>query len=188
VSGIELRLLDGDDWALWRDIRLRALQEAPTAFGSTYQREVGFEEDDWRRRLDPEKGPSVLAFADGRPIGMGAGYQDVVGWLHVVAMWVEPAWRGQGVARSLLDRLVGWARSRDLRTHLDVTVGNGAARRLYEGYGFVGTGRSEPLREGSAESMERMVLPSPPATPAPATPAPPTRHFHDDTPQEQPRK
>ena len=33
---------------------------------------------------------------------MGAGYQDAEGWLHVVAMWVEPASHGHGVGRLVL--------------------------------------------------------------------------------------
>jgi ribosomal protein S18 acetylase RimI-like enzyme len=77
-------------------------------------------------------------------------------------MWVDPAWRSHGVGRRLLDAVVVWAGERGLRCHLDVTVGNDAARRLYEGYGFVATGGTEPLREGSAHRCARMVLEDPP--------------------------
>ena len=72
------------------------------------------------------------------PVGMGAAYQDIEGWLHVVAMWVSPQWRGQRVGIQVLDHLVGWARDHGLRVHLDVSVDNGTARRLYQRYGFVG--------------------------------------------------
>jgi ribosomal protein S18 acetylase RimI-like enzyme len=41
---------------------------------------------------------------------------------------------------------------------LDVNIDNAAARTAYERYGFVGTGRIEPLRPGSEQRMERMVL------------------------------
>ena len=121
MSDVELRLVGEDAWQRWRVIRLRALRESPAAFGSTYAREAGFTETDWRARLGGD-GPTVLACHEGEPVGIGAGF-------------------------------------RDRRCHLDVALGNDAARGLYEAYGFVATGEVEPLREGSAQLLERMVLP-----------------------------
>lgn len=157
-KSVEIRPITGDDWQLWRTIRLEALQDAPTAFGSTYERERGYAEADYRSRL-VEDAPAVLAMAGDLPVGMGAGYQDIEGWLHVVAMWVSPQWRGQRIGVRVLDHLVGWAREHGLRVHLDVTVGNEGARQFYQRYGFVETGEIEPLRPGSTYRIERMILP-----------------------------
>lgn len=158
MADVGLRPVAGDDWELWRSIRLRALQDAPTAFGATYEREVAFGEGDWLGRLGQDA-PAVLAMAGADPVGMGAGFQDLDGWLHVVAMWVDPAWRGRGIGHRVLEHLVDWARTRGLRTHLDVTVGNDSARAVYERFGFTATGEVRPLREGSTDTVERMVLP-----------------------------
>ena len=158
VAGVELRLVGPDDWELWRGIRLRALREAPTAFGSTYEETLEQTEADFRDRLSGEA-PSVLALVEGQPVAMGGGWLDIEGWLHVVSMWVEPSWRGRGVGRQVLGRLVSWATAHGLRVHLDVTVGNNGARALYEHFGFVGTGEYEELRPGSSFRLERMVLP-----------------------------
>lgn len=155
---VEVRLVGAETAPLWREIRLRALQADPTAFGSTYAREAAFTDEEWRARLGPD-GVSVLGLADGHPVAMGGGFVDPEGWCHVVAMWVEPAWRGVGLGRRVLDRIVAWAGERGLRSHLDVTVGNDTARRLYAGSGFVATGETRPLREGSTVRVERMVLP-----------------------------
>jgi GNAT superfamily N-acetyltransferase len=153
-----VRVLGGDDWPTWRDIRLRALRDSPNAFGSTYAREIRFTETDWRRRLEAPDQVSVLVLEDGRPVGMGGGFPDLPGWLHVVAMWVDPAARGQGVTRAVLDTIRRWADERGLRLHLDVSTTNPVARRAYERYGFTVTGETRPLRAGSAEVVERMVL------------------------------
>jgi hypothetical protein len=40
-----------DDWQALRDIRLEALRDAPTAFGSVYEREVLRAEAHWRDRI-----------------------------------------------------------------------------------------------------------------------------------------
>jgi GNAT superfamily N-acetyltransferase len=155
---LAVRVAGGDDWAVWRTLRLRALRESPGAYGSTYAQEAGAPASHWQERLEREGSVSVLAFDGDRPVAVGAGYPDLPGLLHVVAMWVDPSWRGRGVAHAVLRALEEWATGRGLRLHLDVSTGNAAARRSYERYGFVATGETRPLREGSEERVERMVL------------------------------
>jgi len=68
-----------DNWQALRDIRLEALRDAPTAFGSTYEREVLRGEAHWRDRI--ARGGTFLAFvaevpevAATEPAGLIAGY------------------------------------------------------------------------------------------------------------------
>jgi GNAT superfamily N-acetyltransferase len=159
MAGVRVRVLDGDDWAAWRDIRLRALRDSPAAFASTYDRERSFTEADWRGRLEDPDSVSVLAYDDEVPLAMGAAFPDLPGLLHVVAMWVEPAARGRGGAHAVLDAIEDWARPRGRRLHLHVNTTNLPARTVFERHGFVGTGETRPMRDGSDEIMERMVLP-----------------------------
>jgi ribosomal protein S18 acetylase RimI-like enzyme len=145
----ELRRLGPDNWQDFREIRLRSLADSPDAFGSTLEREQGFTEEDWRRRLS---GP-VCAVYDPGPVAV-AGVFDNDGVLYVWAMWTDPAHRGRGHARALLDALIPDGTA----AQLDVNVSNDGARAAYERYGFVGTGRLEPLRPGSEQRIELMVL------------------------------
>ncbi|HET8663272.1 MAG TPA: N-acetyltransferase [Nocardioides sp.] len=145
----ELRLLAPDDWEDFREIRMKALADSPDAFGSTLEREQGFTEADWRRRLT---GP-VYVIDEPRPVSVG-GIFDNAGSPHVWGMWTDPAHRGRGHARRILDALI----PPGTRAQLDVNVSNGAARAVYERYGFVGTGQLEPLRPGSDQRIELMVL------------------------------
>lgn len=165
TATLEARVCTVEDWSTWRDLRLRSLADAPHAYGSTLERELAFTEADWRGRVagwtdpaDDVSGPAVLVWAGGEPVGMGGGFHDEPGMLHVVAMWTDPAWRDRGVGRLVLDTLRAWADERGLRLHLDVEASNTGARRLYERYGFTATGDSKPLRPGSMCSCARMVL------------------------------
>ena len=57
---------------MFRAIRLASLQEAPYAFGSTYEAEVGASEESWRRRLSDRT--RFVAEVDGKVVGtVGAG-------------------------------------------------------------------------------------------------------------------
>jgi len=152
----EVRSLDPDEWAVWRDLRLRSLADAPDAFGSTLERELAFVEADWRDRLGSI---AVVAFVDGTPAAMGGGYRVRPGWVQVVAMWTDPVFRGRGLARNVLDEIVAASRAVGRRLVLDVAHGNSAARTTYEHYGFVATGESGPLRDGSDLLVDTMVLP-----------------------------
>jgi len=157
TSSVTVRLVGPDDWETWRDLRLRALRDTPSAFGSTYEREVGFDRSTWVERLENPDGVSVLAWVDDTAVGMGAGFQDLPGFLHVVAMWTDPAYRGRGVGSAVLTTIERWAGGRGLRLHIDVNVANTGARTLYERAGYVATGELRPLRDGSDERVERMV-------------------------------
>jgi ribosomal protein S18 acetylase RimI-like enzyme len=150
----ELRRLGPDDWEVFRDVRLRALADSPDAFGSTLRREQGFTESDWRRRAS---GPLVVVL-DPHPVSIG-GLFDEDGVGHVWGMWTDPAHRRRGHARAVLDALV--PAEGPVQLHVNIT--NHGARTAYERYGFVGTGVLEPLRPGSDQRMELMVLRRTPA-------------------------
>lgn len=156
------------DWRLVRDVRLRALKDAPDAFGSTYAREEVFTQDDWTRRLASENSVTFLARLSERTAGIVGGWRDGAA-VELVSMWVDPAARGGGVAEPLVEAVVDWVRAiGEERIHLWVTIGNDSARRLYQRCGFVATGERQPLpsNPGLTEiGMARPVQPFPPTSP-----------------------
>ena len=48
-----IRRADVGDTAIVRALRLRAVHDAPDAFGSTYERELARTDEDWRRWFSP---------------------------------------------------------------------------------------------------------------------------------------
>jgi GNAT superfamily N-acetyltransferase len=141
---VELVEVGVDDWRLWRELRHKALAEAPHAFKSALAewQGGGDHERRWRDRLGIPGSLNLVAFVDGRAVGMASGFPeddpDVV-WLH--SMWVDPAVRGRGVGDRLVGAVVEWAAKSGAREMmLGVVEGNASAEALYLRHGFAYTG------------------------------------------------
>lgn len=154
---MEVRRILSDEWRTFRELRLRALQDAPDAFGSTYAQESANADEEWIRWVSQLAGVGgsfgvVAVEGDTRWIGLavGAPHRDHPGQAGLFAMWVDPSARGTGVGTALVESVVGWARSAGFPVlRLQVTASNDAAIRLYERCGFTDEGRRIPLRDGS---------------------------------------
>ena len=162
---MEVRRLRADEWRELRALRLRALVDAPDAFGSTHEEEANEPDHQWRTwaTQGAEGGPgfTVIAEENDRWVGMavGAPHLDHAGDAGLFAMWVDPPVRERGVGRALVDALIEWARSSEIpQVWLRVTVSNEAAVRLYVASGFSETGERAPLREGSDVMTMTMTM------------------------------
>ena len=153
-----VRRIRTDEWPALRDIRLRALRDAPYAFGSTFEEESARTDDRW---IDwaadgsvGGRGLTVVADDAGTWIGLarGAPHEAFPGEAGLFSMWVDPTRRSRGVGRELVDAVVTWSiGERFPAVRLLVAAANPAAIRLYERCGFVDTGVRAPLREGVHE-------------------------------------
>ncbi|WP_406234572.1 GNAT family N-acetyltransferase [Nocardia sp. NBC_01009] len=152
-----IRRLTAEDWAGFRDIRLRALADAPSAFGSTLAWAQARTEQDWRRLLAQRA--QFLASAGGVDIGTVGGLDDVErDGAHLISMWVAPEARGTGVSGLLMRAVIAWAAEAGYRAvWLEVSDGNTAAERLYLRHGFVRTGVHGPIAEGDPRLEFEMV-------------------------------
>ena len=150
---VTVRKLEVDDWKTLREIRLRALLDAPESFYSTYEDALALDEDGWRGRLAAGDRVTLLAEVEGRSVGMIVGApagedERVDDAAMMLSMWVEPESRGQGVADALVAALVGWSRQQGYeRLVLWVYDAAPRAAAFYRRAGFVSTGRVEVFNE-----------------------------------------
>lgn len=151
ATGAVVRRATAADHAALRGVRLRALRDTPSAFGSTYEQEARRDTHAWRgvarRWTDPQRAAAWMAWRGAQTVGLVAGVGDDAdpdrSWL--VSMWVEPSARRRGLARRLIQEVLRWSADRgQAAVHLHVTSDNPAARALYLGAGFVVTGDSMP--------------------------------------------
>jgi ribosomal protein S18 acetylase RimI-like enzyme len=190
---ITVRRIRPHEWPEYRALRLRALQDSPDAFGSTFDAERGRPDAVWAARV-------AEAAASGKDLALVAQSGDEwcgLAWCKVAAddsavanlyqMWVAPERRGQGAGGRLLREAMAWAAAAGAKfLRLGVAEAESPALRLYVAHGFARVGAAYPLREGSPLKAVTMELalgagasPAPPAPPAPhAPPAPPAPPAH----------
>lgn len=160
-----VRPILAEDWPAYRKLRLSALEEAPQAFGSTWEQERVLPHEEWAARaLASAAGLSArgfLALQDNAPCGLAWCLlaQRDPRIAHVHALWTAPAARGQGAGRALLQQCIAWARSRGAhKVCLSVTTGESPALQLYGSQGFYPVGEPVLLRQDAALTAQKMQL------------------------------
>ena len=150
-----------ESWRAVRDVRLRALHDAPDSFGATAGREERFTEAHWRMRIRAT--PTWLAVDDaGVARGMVSLIQEPgspTDDRHLVSLWVAPEVRRQGIGWALVDAARDQAFLDGARTlSLWVLDGNTPAGDLYVRAGFRRTGVRQRLPRDAALVEERYEL------------------------------
>jgi GNAT superfamily N-acetyltransferase len=163
-TDIVVRRVAPAEWQQYRQVRLAALAEAPFAFGSTLDREIGFDEQVWRRRLGSRG--TFLAWVGEEPAGTATAVPDdqddefaVAGAWQLVGMWVDPLSRGRGVADLLVEAVADHARiAGATQLVLWVTEINHRARAFYERLGFRVTGARQLVRPDEPGRWEEQLI------------------------------
>jgi ribosomal protein S18 acetylase RimI-like enzyme len=148
-----------------RDIRLRALRDAPGAFASSFEIESARPRAAWEEAAGAwSAGVGAATFVaelDHEWVGLIGAFRaaDRREIVELVSMWVAPGFRRRGIAQSLVEEVVVWARETGAdAVALGVADGNDAAIAAYERAGFVLTGERHPLPSDPSRDELRMIL------------------------------
>ncbi len=121
----------------WRRIRLRALQEAQRAFGTTFGEASAWPSSRWEQQVADFA--TFVAVAGSSDIGVARGAVHPTRRVvrELISMWVAPSARRQAVGSSLIDAVADWARSEGATALvLDIMEDNYPAIALYASRGF----------------------------------------------------
>jgi len=160
---ITIERITHENVELFKSVRLNALSDSPSAFGSTYAREAAFSETEWLARLERwngKKGIGFLAMDGDAGCGIAGALVDLENatLAQLVSMWTAPTHRRRGVGKLLVDAVVDWAKPLKIKTLLLMVVStNGPAIRFYERLGFAKTGRTEPYPNDAAAVEYEML-------------------------------
>ena len=163
-----------DQWRAWRDTRLRALADSPSAFAVPLEVEQEYDDELWIGRCevgsagnDSAQFAAVSVVEPDAFVGMVGVITSAVtehcppGEAQLVSMWTAPESRGHGVGQALVKACVDWTRATNGLGALSlwVTRGNEPAERLYQRCGFEFTGDHEPLPSDPCKDEVRMKHP-----------------------------
>jgi RimJ/RimL family protein N-acetyltransferase len=131
------------DAANFRELRLGALQDNPTAFSMDFEKASNQSIKHWEDMLRMDDQESTMFFAehDGQLVGMtGVARGRTPKTRHAADVWgvyVTPQWRGLHIAEELIKSCLAWAQARKVvLARLGVTTINKSAIRCYERCGF----------------------------------------------------
>ena len=155
-EGVEIRPVRRNEAAALRELRLRALGEAPGSFFSSVDSERDLPMASWEEWTASEDRVMFVAVQNGEWIGMAGALlpADKPGTASLRWLWVAPVARGRGLARRLQQARTEWARVRGaVRLELAVAKNNEAVLELWCKLGFTPTGErrtmaSDPTRTG----------------------------------------
>jgi RimJ/RimL family protein N-acetyltransferase len=158
VMNYSVRKLNSEDWRVFSEIRLLALKSDPKVFGSTFDREAKFTEDEWRDSLDNPDSAVFVVFDEEGPVGTTGVALDRNDPSRKTALlwgsWLRPDARRKGLSRLLYEARIGWARSRPGVERIIVShrESNVASKFANQKFGFVGTHTTEKIwNDGVAE-------------------------------------
>ena len=140
TNGWIVRPITPADAEARRALRLEALRDFPTAYGSTYEAEAEYTIERFAHLPPADDGLAVGAFMSAEMIGMSVIMRSSANkgrhWAHIYSMYVKPAYWGTGVAGALVEQILAFARGRFEYVELSATQGNERAKRFYERLGF----------------------------------------------------
>ncbi len=150
-----------------RALRLQALADAPTAFGSTLAREEEYADELWHTRAAAaaaglasvtvlaERGDRWVAMATGLLTGTEAPDQVVA---VLVGMFVDTSVRRLGIGAGLVESIMHWARAAGHdHLYLWAVSANAPALALYRRCGFHPTAVIRPLSHTPSLTEQQML-------------------------------
>jgi ribosomal protein S18 acetylase RimI-like enzyme len=153
-----LRHLTREEWPVLREIRLAALSESPSAFLSTYEKEVGYGPERWASEFD--RGEWIIGELHGQRVSLvgvvqAPGTHQDERYLEYV--WVTPDRRRDRIAFDMLTNVLDRLAETGIRTvFLWVLNGNDVASWLYKRLDFTTTDDRQQLEADPSRYEERL--------------------------------
>ena len=160
MSSPVITRIRSDQWRILKNVRLRALEDAPYAFGTTLADGEQRTDRDWqdmaREHATLSDRAYFMAYVGDNPCGMAGCYRRTSDIVMLTAMWVAPEFRGKNIGKQIVRAVIEWAREGGASTLEAWVSENNPARIFYQRIGFEETDLTEPLRSGSKIQMVLM--------------------------------
>lgn len=147
---MEIRQLVAEDASEYLAVRLKALQENPEAFGSSYEEEKSDSTEKYITRFKTSlESTTYGAFEQSKLVGTISLVKETKLKLrhraNIVAVYVRPENRGDGLGKGLMIKAIEKAKTINEieQLYLTVSTKNSAAIKVYKSIGFEVCGTEE---------------------------------------------
>ncbi len=160
IEGIEIRPFKPDEWHVYRAVRLKALETDPKFFCESYDDAKAKPDEHYQAHLLDANSAVFGVFRHGDVIGMTGiviDKEDASGQTaNLWGSWLEPAWRGKGLARRMYEARLNWAKARPgvKRVTVSHRKSNAISKKANQRWGFTFTHAREILWPGNQKETE----------------------------------
>jgi len=141
---MEIKIIDKSDWFSYQKLRLTALKVAHESFGSIYEREVQFTEQQIIERISPNSNKFFMGIFDEKELIGVVSFHREAGQKgrhkgNIYGMFIHEDYQGKGLGKLLLSALINKVKNDypDLeQIRLSVVSNNTSGIKLYSNLGF----------------------------------------------------
>ncbi len=162
AKNIKVKTLKSDQWRIFKQLRLAALEQNPSSFGESLAEARRLSDGEWQARaqksVDEQERDTLLAFASWEAVGMIFVFLKEgrkVGSFG--GLWVKKDFRRKGVGEQLVKKALAWLKDAGAK---EVTFWNNAENEastsLYQKLGFQETGDQKPLDSDPSKLIKLM--------------------------------
>ncbi len=135
---MNIRVLQFDDWAAWKVLRMESILQCPESFASSTEEEQNLPDRQFQDWIT--KNIIFGAFVNDQLIGTAGFFRlELAKERHrgiLFSVYVTPGERNKGIAHDLVEKVIEVAKQQVLQLHLKVVSCNASAVHLYHRHGF----------------------------------------------------
>ncbi|WP_426789485.1 GNAT family N-acetyltransferase [Sphingobacterium sp. WOUb80] len=139
MENYELRHFGIEDWQSYKKIRLEALFSTPEVFGSNYQKESAYSDEEWIALLENPKCAMFGLYDLGTLVGLTGVVLDRADESNaiLIASFIQEAHRGKGLSGLFYRARIAWAAAQGcVRVTVSHRVGNEASKAANQSFNF----------------------------------------------------
>jgi ribosomal protein S18 acetylase RimI-like enzyme len=162
---MEIVKLPVESWQEYKALRLRALKEDPQAFGASYQKNVEYPDEEWKRRLVNGLGGDrnwlLFARENGKLVGMIGAFmeEDSEDTATIISVYVPKEDRGKGISAILMQGMLKELSAKPNLKKVNLTVNKDMipAVGLYNKFDFIEVG-IQPYKMGDGNTVDELMM------------------------------
>ncbi len=156
VPDFVVHKVSADEWQKLADIRTRAIQDAPQAFGDTIENTRARSEEEWRKWTN---GNIYTIEQNGRFVATVTWRKHEEYGDYIVGVWTDPDYRGKGLNKKLFEKIFDDAKKSGVeKISLHVNVDQKAAIQSYRSLGFEITGTVNQKHMGDGNLHDEYAM------------------------------